>query len=107
MSYVLRTLALTLFAGAMLSACGSSSKTVEDRCNDWCARHNAEDDCGADFNCAPTCSAFQVNSQKCPSQTDALLDCFEAKPDGQICESNGTQACSAENTALTMCQNMP
>jgi hypothetical protein len=101
---------ITLFAAwaCVASACGGSGggASLQSRCESWCERRNAEDDCGADFSCSATCTSIILSAgDRCRGTVEAFVSCSEAETD--LCTTGGAIACMAENTAIQMCAVMP
>ncbi len=90
----------------LLAACGDDDGggggSLTDRCNDWCAERNAEDDCGADINCSASCAGLVANatSTGCENELDAFFTCSQ----GDVCTAGGGLVCNDENTALIVCE---
>jgi hypothetical protein len=93
---------MTALAGCGGDDDGGGGGSIQSRCEDWCARRNADADCGAQVNCG-SCAAIAANAMSCPAEADDLYDCFEASDD--VCPGPGQLDCGDENTVLILCEN--
>lgn len=100
----------SLIGALLVAACGDDGGgggggSLTSRCDAWCERHNADEACGADYNCPASCGSIvgTANNTGCTAEADALFTCFEDTAD--LCPAGGAQPCAAENTSLVQCEN--